>query len=387
MNIIHVLRAPVGGLFRHVIDLSAEQAARGHRVGLIADNQTGDAHAEATLGKLAPDLALGVTRIPMRRQPGPGDAFGVWHVARRLRATRADVVHGHGAKGGALARLAPATGSIVRAYTPHGGSLHGAVAGKLHILLERLLMRRGNLYLFESAFAYDAFRRKVGNPPGIARVVHNGLRPDEFQPVATDATAGDLVFVGELRALKGVDVLIDAVGRLRADGRTVTAAIVGDGPDASAFRARADRLGLADVLRFHAPMPARAAFALGRIVVLPSRAESLPYVALEAAAAGKPLIATRVGGVPEIFGPLCSALVAPDDAGELAQAIAGVLDDADDARETAQELRARGAAGFSVEVMADTILSAYQQVRASQRDLGGQPSAKDTMTRLWRPTP
>ncbi len=62
-----------------------------------------------------------------------------------------------------------------------------------------------------------------------------------------------------------------------------------------------------------APMPARQAFALGRIMVVPSRAESFPYIVLEAAAAGKPLIATRVGGIPDMFGPLAERLVPPDD--------------------------------------------------------------------------
>lgn len=387
MNIIHVLRAPVGGLFRHVIDLAAGQVARGHRVGLVTDSHTGDARTHAILGALARDLPLGVTRIPMRRQPGPGDVFAIWHVADRLRTSCADAVHGHGAKGGAFARLAPAPPGIVRAYTPHGGSLHTAVGGKVHILLERILMRRGNLYLFESAFAHDAFRRKVGDPPGVVRVVHNGVRPEEFEPVATGAGACDLVFLGELRALKGIDVLIDAVGRLRAAGRPLTAAIVGDGPEASALRARAERLGLAHAVRFHTPLPARAAFALGKIVILPSRAESLPYVALEAAAAGKPLVATRVGGIPEIFGPLGDTLVPPDDAGALAGAISAMLDDPDATSRAAQALRARIAAGFSIDVMVDAVLSAYEQAQASaQRDFGGT-SAKGSTTRLWRATP
>ncbi len=388
MNIIHVLRAPVGGLFRHVVDLAGGQAARGHRVGLVTDSQTGNEHAEAILGSLATGLAFGVTRIPIRRQPGPDDALGVWHVASRLRATRADVVHGHGAKGGALARLAPATRGIVRAYTPHGGSLHDSVGGKIHILLERMLMRRGNLYLFESAFAFDAFRDKIGNPPGVSRVVHNGVRPDEFEPVPTGPAASDIVFLGELRALKGVDVLIDAIDRLRATGHPLTAAIVGDGPDSSTLRTHAERLGLADAIRFHPPMPARAAFALGRMVVLPSRAESLPYVALEAAAAGKPLIATRVGGIPEIFGPLGRALVTAGDAGALARSIAAAMDDPEATREAAEALRARIAAGFSTDVMVDAILSAYAQVQETARSgFAGQPPAKGAAAGLWRATP
>ena len=123
LNILHVFRAPVGGLFRHVLDLTHEQIARGHRVGLIADLRTGGARADEVLRKLEPSLALGLTRIPMRRHIGPGDMFVLAHVMRRVAQTQADVVHGHGAKGGAYARLAFANNRAVRAYTPHGGSL------------------------------------------------------------------------------------------------------------------------------------------------------------------------------------------------------------------------------------------------------------------------
>jgi hypothetical protein len=65
------MRAPVGGLFRHVLDLARGQVARGHRVGLVADASTGGEHAEASLARLAPDLALGLTRVAMSRQLGP----------------------------------------------------------------------------------------------------------------------------------------------------------------------------------------------------------------------------------------------------------------------------------------------------------------------------
>ena len=73
-------------------------------------------------------------------------------------------------------------------------------------------------------------------------------------------------------------------------------------------------------------MPARQAQALGTIMVVPSRAEFLPYVVLEAAASGKPLITTKVGGIPEIYGPLTAYFGAPEDARALARAIARALD-------------------------------------------------------------
>jgi glycosyltransferase involved in cell wall biosynthesis len=363
LNILHVFRAPVGGLFRHVVDLADGQIARGHRVGIIADSDTGYAASEATLAALKPKLALGLTRIRMRRQPHPADMIALVQIARHIRGASAHVVHGHGAKGGALARLVPARKDILRVYTPHGGSLHDAVGNKLHIMMEKALMRCGNLYLFESAYSRDAYLHKVGRPK-CSYVVHNGVSPEEFVPITRDTDASDVVYLGELRALKGVDLLIDAIASLRAQGRLVTAAIVGDGPDAAALHARVVHLRLNDAVHFRAPMPARSAFALGRAVVVPSRAESLPYVVLEAAAAAKPLIATSVGGIPEIFGPLSQHLVPADNAHALAQAIAEVLDRPAEAECRALVLRSRIAETFSTDAMVEQVLASYQKAFA-----------------------
>jgi glycosyltransferase involved in cell wall biosynthesis len=361
MKIIHVFRAPVGGLFRHVLDLAQGQIARGHQVGIIADSLTGSARSNQLLSTIAPELGLGLTRVPMHRQPSPFDIVSLYHITKRIIRSGAEVVHGHGAKGGALARLVPLRGTAVRAYTPHGGSLHDAVGGKLHLWLERLLMQRGNLYLFESAYSYDAFRTKIGRPDGIVQTVHNGVSKAEFEPVLTDPEATDILFLGELRMLKGVDVLIEAISILQGQGRSLTATVIGDGPDAQIFRAQAARLGLSKSIRFRKPMPARAALALGHIMAVPSRAESLPYVILEAAAAGKPLVATRVGGIPEIFGSLSDRLVTPGDSTSLAMALAKMLDDPAATAEFSHILRSRVASTFSLDVMINQVLSAYEQ--------------------------
>jgi glycosyltransferase involved in cell wall biosynthesis len=372
-NILHVFRAPVGGLFRHVLDLAQGQIARGHRVGLIADSRTGGARADDILQKLAPSLALGLTRLPIPRHPGPMDVFALAHVMRRIAQTRADVVHGHGAKGGAYARMAFNTSRPVRAYTPHGGSLlfgHDTLAGKIYLTTERLLMLRGDLFLFESSFSAEMFRNKIGTPSGLVRIVHNGVSRGEFEPVTPRPDATDLVFMGELRQLKGIDVLIDAIALLRRDGRTLTATLIGDGADRQALRAQVERLGLGPCVHFMPVMPARQAQALGRVMVVPSRVESLPYVVLEAAAAGIPLIATKVGGIPEIYGPLSDALVRPDDADALAQAIVQAIDRPDVTSDLARKLQGRVAASFSLDGMVDGVLSAYQAARANSRKGG-----------------
>ncbi|MEA2872965.1 MAG: hypothetical protein QOH67_2941 [Hyphomicrobiales bacterium] len=367
LKILHVLRSPVGGLFRHVIDLSRAQAARGHQVGIVADSSTGGARADAAFASLSGQLALELTRVPMSRHAGLSDLSAQRHVAQRARDTGADVLHGHGAKGGAYARLCG--GRAIRVYTPHGGSLHysrSSPVGLLYLTLEQVLMARTELFLFESRYGRDAFTAKIGTPRSLVRVVHNGVTAEEFAEVAPDADATDIVFIGELRLLKGVDVLLDALA-LSSRERRVTATIVGDGPDAGQFSEQAESLGAGSSTRFIAPMPAREAFKLGRLLVVPSRAESLPYIVLEAAAAAVPLIATNVGGIPEVFGPQASRLIPPGDAAALAAAISSALANPAALRNESLTLQARVRAEFSAGVMADAVLAAYAEALARFR--------------------
>jgi glycosyltransferase involved in cell wall biosynthesis len=373
LNILHVFRAPVGGLFRHVLDLARAQADRGHRVGLICDSGTGGQRADEVLAALEPSLALGLTRYPMHRQPHPSDLYALRHVMGRVAATKADIVHGHGAKGGAYSRLIFNRPQAVRAYIPHGGSLlftHDTLAGKVYLATERFLIRRGDLFLFESGYSSDMFRRKIGVPAGLVRVVHNGVPPSEFEPVAALPDATDLVFIGEMRTLKGVDILIDAIAQLRRDGRAVTATLVGDGPDRDQFQAQVERLSLRDLITFKPATPQRQAQAYGRVMVVPSRLDSFPYIVLEATASGKPLIASDTGGIPEIFGPLSEHLVPKGDPAALAGAIAKALDDSKGAAEFAQAMRARVAEHFSIASMVDGVLAAYAEALQILEKLG-----------------
>lgn len=365
LRILHVLRAPVGGLFRHVVDLARGQLARGHQVGLIVDAAPGATWAQSVLSELGPRLGLGLSRVAMSRHIGWRDISAFRHVARRVAQAELDVVHGHGAKGGAYARLV--RGPAVRAYTPHGGTLHfdrRSPLGFAYLTLERVLERRTELFLFESAYARDIFLVKVGKFRGIARVVHNGVTAAEFEPITPNPDAAEFVFVGELRALKGVQILIEALGTLAAGGRSPRAVIVGGGPDAGTFAALARARGVDGLVRFQGPLPAREAFRLGRLVVVPSLAESLPYVVLEAAAAAVPLLATAVGGIPEVFGPQSGRLVPPGDVSALAGAMAQALDDPGAQRATALELRERVRAVFFADLMLEQVLAAYAEALA-----------------------
>ena len=122
----------------------------------------------------------------------------------------------------------------IRVYTPHGGSLHyplNTLKGAFYSRLERALMNNTDLFLFESAFARDTYQRTIGTPKGLVRCVFNGVTADEFDPVVKAADATDVVYVGEFRHIKGADLLIDAVARLRADGKPVTLTLAGDGEE------------------------------------------------------------------------------------------------------------------------------------------------------------
>jgi glycosyltransferase involved in cell wall biosynthesis len=363
LKIVHVFRAPLGGLFRHVIDLATEQSARGHEVGLFFDAGGRDARVEEILASLPSGLALGVGVAPIGRGPSPGDLVAWLRFRQWLARVEPDVVHGHGAKGGLLARLARRGRSIV-AYTPHGGSFNyhpGTFAHWLYMRVETALARPTDLFLFESDYIAGRFEANVGVPAGLVRRAYNGVRPKEFAEVEIAPGAADWLYVGELRGAKGVDTLLDALAMLtRRGGWAPTLGLVGSGPDRGAFERRVRELGIAPQVRFHGPLPARQAFALGRVLVVPSRQESLPYIVLEAAAARKPIVATRVGGIPEIFGPLRSRLILPNDPQILGDALAAkCAEDVGLRAEEALQLQAYVAARFSIAGLADAVLAGY----------------------------
>jgi glycosyltransferase involved in cell wall biosynthesis len=366
LRIVHCFRSPVGGIFRHVRDLAQAQVAAGHAVGIVCDSTTGGEFEERLFDEMKEILALGVWRTPMQRHVGPGDIAAAWRTYRIIKELKPDVLHGHGAKGGVYARmfgslLRVSRSRVARLYSPHGGSLHydeGTLTGKLFFGLERLMERFTDHLLFVSGYERRTFIRKIGPPHGPNGLVYNGLTASEFEPVAFEAGAADLLYIGMMRDLKGPDLFIDALPAVEARlGRQVTAVMVGDGEYLSRYKAETGRLGLAARVRFLAPMPARRAFALGRVIVVPSRAEAMPYIVLEALAAGLPMVATAVGGIPEIFGEGSPVLVQPD-AGELAGKMIQALADPASYRAlmpTPAELKAR----FGADVMASAIEKAY----------------------------
>ena len=359
MRILHVFRAPVGGLFRHVRDLARGQSALGHEVGLVCDAGTGGEVASQLLETAVPHCRLGIHRIDISRLPGIGDAKAVLKVRQLAKSSGAAVLHGHGAKGGLYARLAGRSMGMPAVYTPHGGSLHynwSHVAGPAFLGSEWGLARIGTGVIFVCDYERRIFEAKLGVPRWPRIVVHNGLWQEEFSLENNASEASDFVFIGDLRPIKGVDILIDAVALLKARSR-ITVTLVGDGPHLAEYQDQTQRLGLSSNITFAGRLPTREALSLGRTLVLPSRAESFPYVVLEAAAQGKPVIASAVGGIPEVLPAEC--LTPVGDAPELAERLAANLADFTQARHAALALRDQLGTRFDAQQMAKKITEFY----------------------------
>jgi glycosyltransferase involved in cell wall biosynthesis len=364
MRILHVFRTPVGGLFRHVRDLVRGQTDAGHRCGIVCDSTTGGEGAAKLLAGIAERCELGIARIAISRLPGLGDFAAARRVAEIATRSKPDIVHCHGAKGGLFGRLAARRLRIPSVYTPHGGSLHfewSSPSGAAFLTGERLMRQAADGFIFVCEFERDAFAAKLGLGGKPHVVVHNGLWAEEFAAVPLEPGAAEIVYLGELRRIKGTDILIEALRRLRPR-RAVRCAIVGDGEDRAAFEAQAAAGGLSDTVRFLGAMPARQALGLGRVFVLPSRAESFPYAVLEAVAAEKPILASRVGGLPEILPEL--NLFAPGDPLALANAIDRTLANIDDARAQAKRLALAARQRFGADLMNARIMEFYGSLRA-----------------------
>ena len=170
--------------------------------------------------------------------------------------------------------------------------------------------------------------------------------------------------VGRLAAQKGFDVLLDAAGRWRDLDPAPLLAIAGDGPLAGELRARAASLGVDAVFLGHRDDVADL-LAAAAVFVLPSRWEGQPLVVQEALRAGAAIVATRVGGIPDLVGDDAALLVPPGDAPGLAAAVRSVLTDAALASRLRTAASRRGAALPTADDAVAAALAAYAQVLAA----------------------
>jgi glycosyltransferase involved in cell wall biosynthesis len=305
--VLLVLGTSDGGVGVHVRSLATGVAGRGADVVVAAPATT---QAVFGFARHAP-LEVGADPHPVR------DA-AVLARLRRLSRT-ADVVHAHGLRAGALAVLAARQPVVV--------TWHNAVDGRLGAALERLVARRAAVSLAASADLAATARRA-----GAGDVRDAPVAPPPLSPSGRDPGLGRplVLAVGRLHPQKGYDVLLDALPAL---GDAVVA-VAGDGPLGEQLRDRAPQvcwLGRRDDVA--------DLYAAADVVVLPSRWEARSLAAQEALRAGRPLVATAVGGLPALLRD-GAVLVPPGDPLALARAVRRLLDHPDEAAALAERGRA-----------------------------------------------
>lgn len=348
-KILHVL-APgeVGGLESVVRALASAQQASGHAVAVAAIvDREGPEHPWVTAARVE-----GVEVYPC---PVPPRAYHRERaaVARLCENLGPDVVHTHGYRpdvlaGGVARRLGHATVTTVHGFTG------GGVRNRLYEWLQVRAFRR-----FDAVVAVSRPLRQqlaaAGVPNELLRMIPNAYR--ESLPPADRLAARSalgvppdgyrLGWVGRLSREKGADVLIDALASTR--DIPVDLSILGAGREAEALAARARAAGVGDRIRWHGTVPAAGRlFSAFDCFVLSSRTEGTPIVLFEAMATGVPIIATAVGGVPDIVSNAEALLVAPSDPAALAGAIRAVYADPGGAAARAQGARRRLDTDFGV---------------------------------------
>lgn len=299
-----------------------------------------------------------------------GDPSVIPQMRRLARTYGPDIVQTHSVKSHFLVRLSGLGRRRSWIAFHHGYTATNKKVG-LYNRLDRLsLPRARRVVTVCRPFARDLER--IGVAPERISVLHNSVRP--YAPVAGDALAGlraslgiapsdqVVVSVGRLSREKGHGDLIKAAAALHAsDPRSnVRLVIVGDGPDLDALRRLAVREGVADRVLFagHAS-DVRPYYALADLFVLPSLSEGSPNVLLEAMAAGLPIVATAVGGVPEIATDERQVLLVPPSLPDrLAAAMMRLLHNSLLARQLGAQARA-AVASRTPEAYSDAVLAIY----------------------------
>lgn len=163
LRVLLITRAPVGGLWRHILDLTDGLLERGFELGIAVDSLRASDHVRSTLERFSPRLALGVHTLDIPRLPGWGDVKLSMQFRRLIKELQPDVVHGHGAKGGLYARLSAWRTDTHAVYTPHGGSLHydwKTMSGKVFLTAERRLIPSPTNFCSRASSAPTGLRKR-----------------------------------------------------------------------------------------------------------------------------------------------------------------------------------------------------------------------------------
>jgi glycosyltransferase involved in cell wall biosynthesis len=372
MRVAYVTGTVAGGTGEHVAMLARGCARQGIAVTVFGPRLAGRRFfADAPCG-----TAVTFVPVEIAGRPRPArDLASVLRLRRLLAGTRPDVVHAHGLRAGAVAALAlmgrggqagPGVRRAALAVTVHNAP-PGGPAGAVYAVLERIVARRADAVCCVSGDlaarmrrlgAGDVSRALVAAPattapgPGAVTAVRAELGGDG-QPV--------VLAVGRLAAQKGFATLLAAATRWQDRDPGPLLVLAGEGPLDRALRAQADASGIR--IRFLGQRDdVPALLAAADVVVVPSLWEGQPMIVQHALRAGRPLVASRAGGIPDLTGEDGAVLVRPADAGGLADAVLSVLDDPALARRLGAAARARADALPGQAAAVGAALALYQRV-------------------------
>jgi glycosyltransferase involved in cell wall biosynthesis len=330
-----------------------------HHVGVLGSMLDGERyeslllHGEVGAGEASLENSVRARGVTLALVPGlrpevrpHDDIRALASMVRVIRRLRPDIVHTHTAKAGMLGRLAAVLTGGARplvVHTYHGHVLEGyfdPVRTAAYRALERRLAAVSDTLIgVSTATVADLVRLSIA-PRSKFRVIPVGLDLDPFLRLQqgdgacfrreAGARNGEvlLTFVGRLVPIKRVDLLLGALARARARGAPVRLAVVGDGPLRSDLERLAGELGLAEMARFMGYRSDMACVAAASdFAVLSSANEGTPVSLIEAAAAGRPAVATAVGGVPDVVTQSTGILVQEGDAEALGLAVARLAAD------------------------------------------------------------
>jgi glycosyltransferase involved in cell wall biosynthesis len=354
MKILHSTSpARVGGLEEVVIRLASGLRGRGHDVA-VAAVFSGDPGTHPFLDALG---AEGVTVHPIVVPPR-GYRQEVKALRGLLDSLRPDVLHTHGYRPDVLH-----AGSARRLGIPAVTTLHGFTGGgwknRVYERLQLRSVRRSDAVIAVSRPMAERLSAE-GVPEGRVHILPNAWSArgevmegaEARERLGIPQAAFHVGWVGRLSHEKGADVLVealrqDALGDL-AGLPEIAVSVIGDGPQ----RAELERAGLehpgVEKVRFHGAVPdAGKLFRAFDLLVLSSRSEGTPIVLFEAMSAGIPIVATTVGGVPDVLGKDDAILVPPEDPVALAKAIRSVMGDPAGARARALHALERVEKDFS----------------------------------------
>ena len=358
-----------GGTGRHVLMLATGCAARGARVSVYGP------------ASLAGPGTWRFRELDIGDRPRPAaDTRAVLRLRRWLGQDRPGVLHAHGLRAGALAALALAGRPARRTalvVTVHNAPPPGRPAAAVYAALELIVARRADAVLPVSPDLAGRLRRRgarIAGPAVITAPAVAAAGPAQVAALRQELGDGGrpVVFAaGRLAGQKGFGTLIDAATRWQRRQPVPVLVIAGDGPLGPALRAQASAAG-ADVRFLGARADVPVLLAAADVVVVPSSWEGQPLIVQEALRAGRPLVASRAGGIADLTGADGAVLVPPGDPGVLAAAVTRLLDDPRAAAGLAAAARRRAAALPSEAAAVAAAVAVYLRLRPAGRPAGSR---------------